>query len=1567
MAILSNLLVNGESRLLGKLYANDVGIGGKITATQIHIDTTKNAGNVTSDNSSLAPLVIGQITGKHIAIDADEIAAKSNATTGTSLYLNYGGGIVYLSNGGSIYATNGTFRAPTVIVATSLGNTSNYVPNAYITTANITTGNITDIHATNIDVSDTLRATRYSIETVQNLGGHFLVCPTIEVPSDTTGVTNPVTFQMQVQRTSNTQLKLTIIDQSFANDTFPSNTGTKWTANSKVKVSGTINNIPLGTCDGVITSWTTSNKTVVLTITCGVATKFSTTATNYTASQVQEFSAMLYELYHTTNKVTYPIGVYLTAYGKNKYSYVDVYGGTSNTPSVRMGKLDGLPAVNDITPTGWGFYSDGGSDGSGGGYFGGKLVSPSGKIGGFTIGSNAIYSSVNALGTTANNVYIGTEGISLGTTFKVTKAGAITATSGTIGNFTLGTAIYSGTNSISSTTAGVYLGTDGVRNYKDANTYVSISNGVITAKAVDLSGTITAQSGSIGGFHITSSGNSNATSADGGHIYTNSLYRHSGDGTTYEYEIGIKGDATENPSSTNTQSGNLAFYARRIAKGAKWNTSETMFYVTHGGSLYAKSADITGKVTANTGYIGGSSGWTIAAQQLYSGTIGNDNSLHLGTKNLGNNTSVGGRQGSDWRLTVGSKFGITNTGALYCNDIHANAGYIGSYELGTQYLQATDGTTGMSIKNDSNTKDWAFWAGGTTKETAKFRVTHDGDLYAQSLFVNIGGRNLIKGTQNPVISSTDSQYTWIVESGGDGTGTIETVTDSPVPSVSRSFRITGNTSGNKDFVQKTDEFQKNWGSQWTFSAYVRGIGGNATVLIRSWNHTDNNSAFTYTKTVGTSWEKVIVRIPIDVSWNSSASASDTLDIRFGMTGAGAIEYIAPKFEQGIVATDWSPAPEDSITSWKINANDIKNESTSHCTFSISNDVVTVTRLDSTNVFGCYYDLPCKPNKYYSASMRVTAGGTGFDFYFGGDYGSGSVWTGMGVAFQREANGIRRATIYKPTSSTQTYIRIYIGSRTQNSTISFRDLTVYEGDDLMMVDKDVVDAAADAAKTATDYLTFTSSAGLDIKSSSYNSKVNIKSDGVRIYDQNGKERNLIDSNGVKIKDASGNVVASLATDLVIGREYTNLYNVKVDADGGVLIRKNTTNLSKFDGNGVYFYDGSTVTSQFTKDGAIIGKTSSNHIALASNQFQLKNNGTVLADFGSTITLGQTSGQAAVISSTNGMQIYKDGNQIAKFSDGVILGKTSNPTFSIVNDNTMQLKEVAFPNNITITGSQDKTFSKTLKYNIKDIISVSCNVYETGKRSDMTSYNTTVQLTPSKTSDTTSLHSARISYSKNGNKVEVRLVGTTSGYYASLMAVEIIYTTENQGVSKITCGIYPTDDNKSGFIIGGGTSSSAKNIFSIDWFGNLNYQGGFAQLAASDYSMPSTTTSTNSIVPCYGGMHFGDCFGRAIGPYQDIVIEIKKSGYYYVSLETIFSSVANSNSPHGIGAAVLGSGTSFTAKGSMALGRDSTWQTRISQPIIYFNEGEKVVMIGRSEDGTATLHQGIMIIRPAWFDK
>ena len=60
-------------------------------------------------------------------------------------------------------------------------------------------------------------------------------------------------------------------------------------------------------------------------------------------------------------------------------------------------------------------------------------------IGGFTIGQSALYNGLSTLSGTSDGVYIGTNGIALGGgNFKVTSAGALTAKNGQIGGFTIG-------------------------------------------------------------------------------------------------------------------------------------------------------------------------------------------------------------------------------------------------------------------------------------------------------------------------------------------------------------------------------------------------------------------------------------------------------------------------------------------------------------------------------------------------------------------------------------------------------------------------------------------------------------------------------------------------------------------------------------------------------------------------------------------------------------------------------------------------------------------------------------------------------------------------------------------------------------------------------------------------------------------------------------------------------------------------------------------------------------------------------------------------------------------------
>lgn len=110
------------------------------------------------------------------------------------------------------------------------------------------------------------------------------------------------------------------------------------------------------------------------------------------------------------------------------------------------------------------------------------------KIGGFTIGSSALYNNTTSLAGAANSVYVGTDGISCGTTFKVTKAGALTASSGTIGSMTITSSyLYKGSGSSQAGLGGKYAFWAGKDQSATGVFPFSVSyDGTVTAKDLTL-------------------------------------------------------------------------------------------------------------------------------------------------------------------------------------------------------------------------------------------------------------------------------------------------------------------------------------------------------------------------------------------------------------------------------------------------------------------------------------------------------------------------------------------------------------------------------------------------------------------------------------------------------------------------------------------------------------------------------------------------------------------------------------------------------------------------------------------------------------------------------------------------------------------------------------------------------------------------------------------------------------------------------------------------------------------------------------------------------------------------
>lgn len=168
--------------------------------------------------------------------------------------------------------------------------------------------------------------------------------------------------------------------------------------------------------------------------------------------------------------------------------------------------------------------------------FAGALSAPTGNIGGWTIGATTLTggsatldsAGVLTLGTTNDVVILSasdaTYRLWIGNAtagsapFRVTKAGALTATSGTIGGWTIGSSTLTGGSATLDSAGVLTLGTTNdvvILSASDATYRLWIGNataasasfrvtkaGVLTATGATITGTITSTSGTIGGFTI---------------------------------------------------------------------------------------------------------------------------------------------------------------------------------------------------------------------------------------------------------------------------------------------------------------------------------------------------------------------------------------------------------------------------------------------------------------------------------------------------------------------------------------------------------------------------------------------------------------------------------------------------------------------------------------------------------------------------------------------------------------------------------------------------------------------------------------------------------------------------------------------------------------------------------------------------------------------------------------------------------------------------------------------------------------------------------------------------------
>lgn len=813
MAQLNNLIVTGSSRFLNKVYFSN---GGTFNG-----NLNVNNGNINVTNGNL------QLYGKVALQGYDNWLRLNNSVNGTNSPFTYG---IYCGNG--VLRTDGEFQVgdggncfkanssaitcnkslivnagvdfgygatirnaglelyfSTPFIDFHFDNSNNDYTSRIIeggkgvlningvtcSSSNLAANNVS---ATNVNVSsrinadaataifnnvyvkDELRSTTWAIDNITNLGSTFYVSPCIIF-------TNPSIY---INSKSGTTVTLTITDNNIISSSIG---GQTWTSGSKIKLMGRINTSVLGVVNGTMARQlnTTTAKTAYITL------NFATTndcagieqGKTYSGSAVGDLKMMMYEVNLNVNGTTKnrPVGIRMSSYNEDKKSSIDIYNGTvdDGKPIVRMGYLGGLPAVNGENPTGYGFYAVGNA------FFSGRIVSGSGKIGNWNIGTDSLYvpnktgissntgkfafwagESNNKNGASDTNAVfrVGHNGVLIAT--NATINGNVTATSGTIGG-------------------------------------CSISNGKLIVPSANISGTLNASQIRVGDFTEY-------------HDLTSETYSR--------YGFSIVADGNNNPWFQHTPQRDI-----QISPGQGYNS-----YKCNGGGTYhiefevsstvqSSEADNYGKntyVNINIGLYGvntsGSNVWYIptGCRSNSSGSVQKvSTSVYLasdvrsfatfiqcagfgtfsGTLKI-RNISI--RRMADSALIVdGSitadkiKANAITADKITTNNIAGTNGWInlrsGTFKYNDGAL-AWDGSTmtigGFKISkykiiNDAigicstSGQEWAFWAGASSGGNAPFHVGHDGNLYAS--------KANITGTIN-ASSLTAKQYYKIYDSNG---------------------------------------------------------------------------------------------------------------------------------------------------------------------------------------------------------------------------------------------------------------------------------------------------------------------------------------------------------------------------------------------------------------------------------------------------------------------------------------------------------------------------------------------------------------------------------------------------------------------------------------------------------------------------------------------------------------------------------------------------------------------------------------------------------------------------------
>ena len=387
--------------------------------------------------------------------------------------------------------------------------------------------------------------------------------------------------------------------------------------------------------------------------------------------------------------------------------------------------------------------------------------------------------------------------------------------------------------------------------------------------------------------------------------------------------------------------------------------------------------------------------------------------------------------------------------------------------------------------------------------------------------------------------------------------------------------------------------------------------------------------------------------------------------------------------------------------------------------------------------------------------------------------------------------------------------------------------------------DATSKGNEARLYADNYLAYTPSAGVTLGYSGLQSKVNIKGDGIRIYDGNGNNNAFFgtDSGNPSIRIGNTDQRGHLRIDSTYGvrflRDDDSTRMAQVASDGmqiwqydsdtstntsvaffGAASRVGATSvdgnivINTSDGMSIYNAGQTSSYARFNSSGVRIGPTSSKHVYVTSSGINFYNADTSIANFTPTmLRLGLSGGARVVLQNDvyHGLEVFDENNDsVAWLGSAARLGKNNSSRF-VMGANSLQAYNSSNVKYFEVSAS-GITYGTNTVANISDIPT------KVSELTNDSSFATTSQVSTAK-SDAISTASADATSKANDAEANAKKEATNYLYYSSSAGLNIAQSSPSTATKKVHI-------HSTGIKI----QQSADNYANVTSDGLIVYKGG-----------------------------------------------------------------------------------------------------------------------------------------------